>query len=255
MYKNIILTVFLQFLFAVVIAQPGRRPMGIPDLAIKKPESVPQLRVPVLSISSNQTITGITECNCGSACSVLPVKLLRFEGKRIHTSLVKLEWTTVHELNNKGFEVQRSLGNTNDFITIAFEPAKLQGAYKNEYGLPDNNNFSGISYYRLKQLDLDGNSSFSEVVAVKGYTTENSLALYPNPANEKLTADIFSTKAASATILLTDAAQKQVYSNTIKLTKGINIIPIPVAQLGSGLYFMRVITDENKILTAKAVKL
>ena len=255
MYKHIALTVLLHLLFFIASAQPARAPMGIPDLSIGNLQPIPKLEVADLSIASNQTITGITDCGCQSGCSVLPVDMLSFEGKRENAVLVKLNWKTGNEVQNKGFEVQRSLGNTNSFDSIAFVPAKLQGGYINEYELPDNNDYSGISYYRLQQIDLDGNSNLSNIVSVKGYVKESSLSLYPNPVKEKLTADIFYTRKTTAVLLLTDATQKLLYSVTLPLNKGMNLINIPCTHLAAGLYFVRVITADNKVMPGKFIKL
>ncbi|RYD93524.1 MAG: T9SS type A sorting domain-containing protein [Sphingobacteriales bacterium] len=248
MYKNMALAGLLQLLYVMASAQTSP-PMGIPNL------SIPSLTVSSLAIPSLETINPLAVCNCPSGCGVLPVKLLEFEGMRQSTVLVKLDWKTTNEYNNKGFIVERSLGNTDHFDSITFVAAKLQGGYENKYNLPDNNDFSGISYYRLQQVDLDGRSTFSEIVAVKGYGKEASLALYPNPVSTKLTAEVFTPVKTTAVLLLTDATQKLLYTVNVELLKGINFINIPAAHLGGGLYFIRVVTDQDKTITGKFIKL
>ena len=251
MFKYIALAGLLQWLFIAAAAQP----MGIPNLSIGSLSPLPQLQVAPLAIASNQTITGITDCGCQAGCGLLPVDMLSFEGRRESTVLVKLNWKTSNEVQNKGFEVQRSLGTANNFEPIAFVPAKLQGGFVNEYELPDNNDYSGISYYRLQQVDLDGNSHFSDVVAVKGYGTASSLALYPNPVKDKLTATIFSTRKTTAVLQLTDATQQLLYSATLPLNKGLNSINVPAEKLVGGLYFVRVITAGKEVMPGKFIKL
>lgn len=244
----------LHLLFTIAVAQTSQ-PLGIPNLAVRSLQTIQPLAVASLSIPTNQTINGLANCHCQSGCAVLPVELLSFEGRRESTTMVKLNWKTTNELQNKGFEVQRSLGNTSNFDSITFIAAKLQGGYQNEYKLPDNNDFSGISYYRLKQVDLDGHHSFSEIIAVKGYGKDVSLALYPNPVITKLTAEIFAPVKTTAVLLLTDATQKLLYSVNIELHKGTNFINIPALHLDGGLYFVRVVCGENKTITGKFIKL
>ena len=248
---------FICLLVGLVFAATAQTspPMGIPNLSIGSLQNIPSLDVAPLTIPTNQTINGLANCNCETGCAVLPVELLEFTGRRESTVLVQLKWKTTNEQHNKGFEVQRSLGNSNNFDSIAFVPAVLLPGYENEYALPDNNDFSGISYYRLKQVDLNGSSSFSEIVPVKGYGTEPTLSLYPNPVSDKLTAEIFAANKTTAVLLLTDATQKLLYSANINLNKGINLVSIPASRLDGGLYFVRVITGDNKVLPGKFIKL
>lgn len=237
----------------VTQAQP--QPLGIPGLAIKSLAPANNLAVAPLTIESIRVIAADIECDCMSGCVVLPVKLLSFEGRRINTGLVMLNWKTTNEFQNKGFEVQRSLGNTSNFQPIGFVPAKTTGSYVYEYELPDNNNYSGISYYRLKQVDLDEQFSFSETIAIKGYGQEAALGLYPNPVADKLVADIFMVKNTKAVLIVTDAAQKKLYTQNIQLSKGINLVNIPAAHLSGGIYFVQVVQQEGSMLSAKFIKL
>jgi hypothetical protein len=230
--------------------------MGIPTLGIGSPAPVQSLTLATLAIESNQVITGLTNCSCTNGCGVvLPVTLLSFEGRRINPELVKLNWKTANEFQNKGFEVQRSLGNITAFRPVGYVPAQTSGAPEYEYELPDNNNYGGTSYYRLKQVDLDDHFTYSETVAVKGYANQASLALYPNPVAEKLVADIFAVSRSEAVLMITDATQKKIYSQPIHLNKGINLVDLPATGLRAGVYFVQVISQESGVLSAKFIRL
>ena len=229
--------------------------MAIRNLAISSPAPVQRFAVPNLSIASNQTINGLTNCSCSDGCSVLPVDLLSFEGRRLNAEQVLLYWRTANEIQNQGFEVQRSLGNTTHFQPVAFVPAQNGGAPEHKYELTDPNNYTGISYYRLKQMDLDGNYTFSETIAIKGYSNNPSLALYPNPVFDKLTAEVFSLTQSAATLLITDASQKILYSRNLRLNKGINIISLPASVLSAGVYFVQVRPEASAPMLGKFVKL
>ncbi|RYY69919.1 MAG: T9SS type A sorting domain-containing protein [Chitinophagaceae bacterium] len=240
---------------AALFSQGSRPLLGIPSLAIKSNIPSTSLAPARLLIETNQLITGLTNCNCLSGCAVLPVKLLSFEGRRVNTALVQLDWKTANEYQNKGFEVQRSLGNTREFRPIAFVPAQTTGGLRYEYALPDNNGFSGISYYRLKQIDLNEAFTFSETIAIKGYDKEASLSLYPNPVSDKLTANIFSLLPGTAVLSITDATQKKLYTQTLRLNKGLNLIALPARSLLSGVYFVQVVSEEMNVLSGKFIKL
>lgn len=231
------------------------RSIGVRSLAVKSLATIQRLEPPSLEIPSNQVITSSANCYCNTGCAVLPVNMLSFEGRRINTALVQLDWKTTNEIDNKGFDIERSLGNSTAFRRIGFMPAQAPGGLVYEYSLPDNNDFAGTSYYRLKQIDINGQFTYSKTVAVKGYTGEASISLFPNPVADKVTADIFSTVSGKAVLVLTDATQKQLYSRSVNLTKGINLIPLPAATLGSGVYFVQVLSGDMKPLSAKLVKL
>ena len=253
MYK--LLALILAGLPLAAFSQATKPPMGIRNLALSSPAPVQRFAAPSLAIESNQRITGFTNCACQNGCGVLPVDLLSFEGSRLHEAQVLLYWRTANEMQNKGFEVQRSLGNTSHFEPVAFVPAQTSGALEYKYELPDDNNFTGISYYRLKQTDLDGNYVFSETIAIKGYSSQASLGLYPNPVTDKLMADIFSLKKTTAVIVLTDATQKTIYRQPVALNKGSNIIRLPVSRLSSGIYFVQLVSAESSMLSARFIKL
>lgn len=219
----------------------------LPALPSLNPAALPVLNIPLLS--------AVGGCPCTNGCFVLPVTLLSFDAGRKDINHVWLNWKTTNEYNNRGFDVQRSLGNAGMFENVAFVLSKTGNGSVNKYELTDTNNYSGISYYRLKQIDLDGKFSFSKTAAVKGYTAQSSLALYPNPVKEKLTADIYAPKSSRAVLLVLDAAQKQLYTQNIFINKGINFINIPAAHLAGGIYFVKIINASGDILTGKFIKL
>ncbi|MGB5895547.1 MAG: T9SS type A sorting domain-containing protein, partial [Ignavibacteriaceae bacterium] len=114
--------------------------------------------------------------------SILPIELISFTG-RVENGKILLEWTTATEINNLGFEIQRSLDN-NHFNTIGFVEGNGSTTERNEYKFVDEG-FQGKIYYRLKQIDYDGNFSFSNVIEINGVTvtTMELEQNYPNPFN------------------------------------------------------------------------
>jgi hypothetical protein len=124
--------------------------------------------------------TSTTALNLGS----FPVKLAQFTAK-IENNVAHLQWATSEELNNKGFEIQKST-NAQDFKTIGFVDGAGTLQASKEYGFRDYG-FVTTSYYRLKQIDHDGGNSYSQVVSL--IPTNESLevvTLSPNPASQKV---------------------------------------------------------------------
>ena len=123
---------------------------------------------------------------------------------------------TASEQNNKGFEMQRS-ANGESFSAIAFINTKsTQGnsTANLTYSFTDNNHLAGINYYRLKQIDYDGNTTLSNTVLIKGETGNETmiLSLTPNPTTNQFTLFIYSTNTQPVSIRVMDASGKMVYA-------------------------------------------
>ena len=114
--------------------------------------------------------------------NIVPVELTSFTAQAINGN-VELNWTTATELNNSGFEVQRSI-NDASFEALAFIPGFGTTTEPKEYSYTDEN-ISGFLRYRLKQIDYNGNFEYSGIVEVQSllnlsYQLHQN---YPNPFN------------------------------------------------------------------------
>lgn len=110
----------------------------------------------------------------------LPIELLDFSGKQQGAS-VRLDWITATEKNNDHFTVQRSTNG------VAFEDlATIAGAGTSSavhtYQLNDVRPAKGMNYYRLQQVDADGTSTLTKVIAVR--VEADQLTVYPNPTSD-----------------------------------------------------------------------
>ncbi|HKR07103.1 MAG TPA: T9SS type A sorting domain-containing protein [Bacteroidia bacterium] len=114
--------------------------------------------------------------------SPLPIELISFTATAIDNKEVLCKWITATEINNDYFTVERSRDG-NEFE----EAGKVDGAGNStsilNYSLTDYKPFSGISYYRLKQTDFNGDYSYSQVVVVKIFEDASDILIYPNPSN------------------------------------------------------------------------
>ena len=113
---------------------------------------------------------------------IIPVELTNFTA-RVSGGNTILEWSTATELNNLGFEIERSL-NQRTWITIGFIEGHGTTTEPQNYSFIDDG-IGGIVYYRLKQIDFDGTYEFSFVIAVNSasVTTMDLEQNYPNPFN------------------------------------------------------------------------
>lgn len=112
----------------------------------------------------------------------LPVSLTAFSAvKQGSTSL--LNWTTATEVNNAGFDIERS-ADGRSFSKIGVVYSKAAGGNSNEklsYSYVDASPLAGINYYRLRQVDHDGKSEYSKIEQVS-FGTASGVKVYPNPA-------------------------------------------------------------------------
>ena len=116
--------------------------------------------------------------------SPTPVELSHFSGYVKNRHAV-LEWTTATESNNYGFEIQRNAENNFSFEKIGFVQGNGTSSMPNQYSFVDLNRAAGNYFYRLKQIDFNGEFSFSEVVEISiGVVDDFRLFQnYPNPFN------------------------------------------------------------------------
>lgn len=134
----------------------------------------------------------------------LPVNLKAFKARAETNNKVKVCWTTEYEKDNGYFDIDRSADGIN--FTKA---GRVMGVNNNgiltDYTFYDIHSMKGISFYRLKQVDVDGNFSYSPIERVKNSETDNSFDVYPNPASgNAFNINVFKNITAGIEILVYD---------------------------------------------------
>ncbi|MFN8356401.1 MAG: hypothetical protein U0Y10_18235 [Spirosomataceae bacterium] len=109
----------------------------------------------------------------------IPVTLSKFTAQNVNNDAL-LEWTTIQEINNKGFEIERSF-NAVDFRQIGYAEGAGNSKETHHYRFVDPN-VTSVTYYRLKQVDFDGQTSYTRAVAVVP-SDDAEITLYPNPSS------------------------------------------------------------------------
>ncbi|MEO0728232.1 MAG: T9SS type A sorting domain-containing protein [Bacteroidota bacterium] len=114
--------------------------------------------------------------------AALPVELVYFAASKI-AEVVLLEWQTASESNNRGFDMLHSIDGL-DWRNIGFVAGNVNAQESNSYAFTHSKPVIGDNYYRLRQLDFDGQYSDSAIRTVKfdGTTAGFELQVYPNPA-------------------------------------------------------------------------
>lgn len=132
-------------------------------------------------VINNPSYTGPQTSSATLGGILLPVKWLSFYVIQ-HIDDAILNWSVANEEANHHYELQRSSNGTN-FITIATVNRSGNGKYN--YTDPEIKNLAAtILYYRVKQVDIDGKYSYSDVRILKLDAKETQISIYPNPVNK-----------------------------------------------------------------------
>jgi hypothetical protein len=189
--------------------------------------------------------------------SPLPVEWLYFKTASVENRFIRLEWATAVELNNAGFVVERSTDAQN-WIELGMLSANEQKASQNVYRFDDYKTVLGVVYYyRLKQIDRDGNFEWSEVKTgmLSGSLELAFNDLIPNPANERCDLLLSASEAAEAEVFISNAMGQLMYSKRIMLSEGSNELAIDLSGFSGGAYTVRVnssgIIFSKKLIVAK----
>jgi hypothetical protein len=209
-----------------------------------------------MNANSNNTL-GIFSATNG-ASNPLPVKLIALTASAKNNNVL-VSWTTASEENNKGFEVESSIDGKN-FKFLGFVKGAVNSNTLSNYNLVDANAFvnnaSNIIYYRLKQLDLDGQFTYSKVVSVNNNDNkaENVFEVFPNPFNTEFNIVVNATEAGNATVETIDLQGKVLVSKNFNTVNGLNTLNInDLPNLNAGIYVVKV-TVNGQTFVHKLVK-
>lgn len=162
----------------------------------------------------------------------LPIELNSFTASVVENRYIQLRWETSSEINNDFFTVERSIDG-DDWISTEVIKGAGNSSSLLSYSSVDFEPFTGTSYYRLKQTDFDGNSSYSQIVSVHFDKLKGSeIEIFPNPTKELLTLtgsseelekiQIFNLlgQEVTAEITFTERSKQRVVIDLSKLLKG-----------------------------------
>ena len=191
------------------------------------------------------TITGDA---FSSSCGALPVTWLDFTGQFAKNNVI-LNWKTASEQNNTGFDVERS-ADGRYWSKIGFIPGKINSAVPTPYSYTDLSPLKGLSYYRLKQIDLDNKFSYSRTVQINGLTTDEA-SVWPNPVTNMLNIGI-NERYRNEKVYLTVTDMKGTVLVSRTVTNG--NLAISTAAWSKALYVVTLRSGGNIIMTKKIIR-
>jgi len=177
----------------------------------------------------------------------LPVELRNFTAE-LKENLVELKWSTGTETNNRGFEIEKRYGNDNKWSTAGFVRGSGSSTKPLQYSFTDRVTSAGEYFYRLKQVDFDGTSEFSEILTVQ-YTPVLTFKLnqnYPNPFNPSTYINYQTSEAGYVTVSVYNTLGQEVAGLVNGFQPAGNYkVRFDGDNLASGIYFYKL--EVNKI--------
>jgi hypothetical protein len=180
--------------------------------------------------------------------SSLPVKLVSFTAQAAGSSSF-LTWQTANEIDNAYFEVERS-ADSKSFTGIGKVQGHGNADFNEKYVFTDNSPLNGVNYYRLKQVDVNGNYSYSGILSVDFEGATALFKAFPNPAVNSVNITLPSV-AGTSVIQIFDMNGKEMMEETISANT--NTHSLDVSKLSAGAYQMILIQGGEK-QTMKLVK-
>ncbi|GAA3996974.1 hypothetical protein GCM10022408_04520 [Hymenobacter fastidiosus] len=183
------------------------------------------------------------------ASQPLPVELVSFDVMRVG-GVVNCAWATASEKDNSHFDVERSL-NGRTFSVIGTVAGAGTSTNRHAYSFPDRQPAAGTAYYRLRQVDANGKSAYSPVVAVQGGGVAVSAA--PNPTTGIVALTLGTTKATTIRGTVLNMLGMEVMRFDQSLGAGSHTIPVNLSAQPAGVYLLRVQTPQG-LQTLRVVK-
>lgn len=197
---------------------------------------------------------GVLDCVTGGGFSVtgtgtqdnlgmLPITLNTFTGKLSARNII-LEWQTSTELNNDYMAIERS-ADGKQFQEIG----RVNGAgttnTPQQYSFTDRAPFLGANYYRLRQVDYDGKTTFHDVITVNYQIEDIKIRLTPNPTTDQMVVQLAQVAEKSLDIVLYNMYGQSILNYS--LSAGQSQFELDLSRLASGQYILE-LSDAGQIL-------
>lgn len=182
------------------------------------------------------------------AGTTVNVSLVNFDG-RLEGDMTKLEWKTASEVNNAGFDIERSEDGKN-YKSIGWVDGKGNTPIPNNYNFDDKTLRTGKTYYyRLRQVDFSGQFEYSPLVTITVFGDGPVVSeFYPNPsANGSVQIDFAAQLEGKWNVVAYDVAGKELRHEQVEMVEGVNHLSFDFSDLGSGLFFIKMDNGKEKI--------
>jgi hypothetical protein len=180
----------------------------------------------------------------GGPSNPLPITLVNFDGI-CDGSNVNLSWTTASESNNKMFVIEVS-NDAKTWSTVETISGAGNSNTIRNYTLSVNSSYSDGSYYRLTQIDFNGDSeTFDPIYVNCNKQGSNEVSIYPNPAADLANIDIKASENMEIQLTLFSSTGQILFSQKTHVKEGSNIVKLDVNNLKPGMYHLNIVNDKK----------
>lgn len=204
--------------------------------------------IQVIKVGTASGVATLLKPLPGTECAPLPVDFKSFTATRNRSSVL-LRWETSSEINNSGFAVERNMNGT--WEQIAFVNSQAVNGNSDAlltYTYSDMNTAKGITQYRIKQVDFDNKSKYTEIRSVRGLDQIGKVTVYPNPTSNGTVNVVFDDASVARTISVMDMSGR-----TLKQINNVTNNNITIDYLQPGMYTLRILVPETGEQTVQKI--
>lgn len=174
----------------------------------------------------------------------LPVELLDFYFDCNETQII-LNWITASESNNKGFFIEKSIDAEN-FTQVAFVDGAGNSNSITEYSFVDTDFSQKEKYYRLKQIDFDGNTTISNFIYADCQDAESEpiVDIYPNPFKNNINIIANNLPSENTSLFIYNMLGSQIYQTKPSVLEGDFILNVDLDKLPPAMYMVKIISGD-----------
>lgn len=189
----------------------------------------------------------------GASNNPLPVQFLNFSGIANETSNL-VSWSTATESNNAGFELERSSSGF-DWEKLAFIKGVGNSSETKNYNFSDSQANSNSYYYRLKQIDYNGNYAYSKTILITriNLQTFSLEQVFPNPTNGIIYLHFNKITEKNLSLVVFDMSGKAILQKVLEAGQSNYLFDFTSYQLANGTYLLQ-LTSANYSYTQRVIK-
>ena len=202
------------------------------------------------SPTSPITVQGTSSFTVGQ--TTLPVTLLSFTAVQ-DGDVAILDWSTTNEVNNSRFDIQRSLDGSYYSTIGTVTAVPVNGHPVNNYNFTDPSPALGNNYYRLKQIDIDGNATYSPVQDVDfNNLGTNIIKIFPNPARGQISVTLSTGLSCQELIVKVMNSVGQIQSSQ-SFSNVNDKVSLDIGSLSKGVYYITARADGKLLQPQKLI--
>lgn len=206
------------------------------------------------SVSNNGTLINFSLSGASSnyithslTAATLPVELLAFNASKKANS-IEISWSTASETNSAYFEVEKSIDG-HSFTKFSSLNAAGNSTSKQNYVTEDKRPVDGVNFYRLKQVDIDGQAKWYRVVSVQWKKAAKAVVtLAPQPMHSSMMVKVEGELPAKAKFVMYSINGKEIKSYALNEGTNNTIIQVERGNLSTGIYFYKLISEKGSLI-------